>query len=41
LERFQHYAVEHPSVTRSTYCLPHRGVAGTAANYVLALAKRL
>lgn len=41
LERLQHYAAEHPSVTRSTYRLPHRGVAGTAANYVLALAKRL
>ena len=40
-DRMRQYAMEHPSVTRSTYRIPHHDVAGTAANYVLALAKHL
>jgi predicted nucleotide-binding protein (sugar kinase/HSP70/actin superfamily) len=41
IDHLRHYQTEHPSVMRSTYYLPHRGVAGTAANYALALAKHL
>lgn len=40
-ERIRAYAMQHPSVRRSTYRVPHAGVAGTAANYVLALARHL
>ena len=40
-ERIRQYAVQHPSVKKSTHRVPHDGVAGTAANYVLALAKTL
>jgi predicted nucleotide-binding protein (sugar kinase/HSP70/actin superfamily) len=41
VDRIRQYAMEHPSVTRSTYRIPHHNVAGTAANYVLDLAKHL
>jgi len=41
VDRIRQYAMEHPSVTRSTYHIPHHNVAGTAANYVLDLAKHL
>jgi hypothetical protein len=40
LERLRQYEARHPTVTRSTYWVPHQDVAGTAANYVLALAAR-
>lgn len=41
LERIRAYAMQHPSLRRSMYRVPHAGVAGTAANYVLALARHL
>jgi predicted nucleotide-binding protein (sugar kinase/HSP70/actin superfamily) len=40
-QRLQEYVATHPTVRRSTYRVPHAGVAGTAANYVLALARHL
>lgn len=39
LEQIRRYEADHPSVRRITYPVPHQGVAGTAANYVLALAR--
>jgi predicted nucleotide-binding protein (sugar kinase/HSP70/actin superfamily) len=40
LERVQQYEALHPTVKKSTYRIPHYGVAGTAASYVLDLAWR-
>ena len=40
LERIRQYEDQHPAVKKSTYWIPRHGVAGTAANYVLDLAKR-
>jgi predicted nucleotide-binding protein (sugar kinase/HSP70/actin superfamily) len=39
LDRIRRYEAEHPSVTRVSYRVPHSGVAATAANYMLSLAK--
>ena len=39
LERLREHAATHPAVRRSTYRVPHADVAGTAANYVLALSR--
>jgi predicted nucleotide-binding protein (sugar kinase/HSP70/actin superfamily) len=41
LEHVQQYEALHPTVNKSTYRIPHHGVAGTAANYVLDLARRM
>lgn len=41
LDRLRQYEAQHPAVTQSTYRIPHQGVAGTAANYVLTLAARV
>lgn len=41
IEAIRQYEARHPEVTRSTYRIPHHGYAGTAANYVLHLAKRI
>lgn len=40
-ERLRQYEAQHPAVRRSTYRVARHGVAGTAANYVLALAQHL
>jgi predicted nucleotide-binding protein (sugar kinase/HSP70/actin superfamily) len=40
-ERIRQYEARHPSVRRVTYPVPHNGVAGTAANYVLTLAQHV
>ncbi len=34
------YERDHPELTRATYGIPQKGVAGTASNYVLHLAGR-
>ena len=39
LERLRQVEEHHPSVTKVAYRVPHQAVAGTAANYALALAK--
>jgi predicted nucleotide-binding protein (sugar kinase/HSP70/actin superfamily) len=41
LERLRAHAAQHPAARQSTFRVPHAGVAGTAANYVLALAPHL
>jgi hypothetical protein len=41
IEAIREYEARHPKVTRSTYRVPHYGYAGTTANYVLHLAKRI
>jgi predicted nucleotide-binding protein (sugar kinase/HSP70/actin superfamily) len=41
LDRMRRYEAKHPSVRKATYRVPHEGVAGTAANYFLDLAKRI
>lgn len=41
LEQVRRYETQHPSVRQLAYPVPHRGVASTAANYVLALAKHV
>ncbi|MGH7265989.1 MAG: hypothetical protein ACREMB_14265, partial [Candidatus Rokuibacteriota bacterium] len=41
VDRVRDYEARHPGVMRSTYRVPHRGVAGTAANYALHLAPRV
>lgn len=41
MDRIQQYEARHPSVKMTTHRIAHNGVAGTAANYVLALAKIL
>ena len=41
LDRIRQYEAEHPAVKRTTYRVPHNGVAGTAANYVLNLARKI
>jgi predicted nucleotide-binding protein (sugar kinase/HSP70/actin superfamily) len=41
LQYCRDYATAHPVVRRSTCRVPHAGVAGTAANYVLALARHM
>jgi len=41
LEHCRAYVDRQPTVRRSTYRVPHAGVAGTAANYVLAVAPRI
>src|ERR1019366_7826007 len=38
VKRFREYEARHPEVRKATYYVPHRGCAGTAANYVLHLA---
>lgn len=40
-ERIRRYEAQHPLARQATYHVPHGGVAGTAANYVQALAKRI
>ena len=37
VERVRQYERRHPEVRRATYKIPHRGYAGTSANYVLHL----
>ena len=41
VDRIRRYEAERPSVTRIGYRIPHGGFAGTAANYVAALAKQM
>jgi len=38
VERIRKYEAQHPEVRKATYYVPHRGYAGTAANYVMHLA---
>jgi hypothetical protein len=38
VENIRKYETSHPELRRATYKVPHRGRAGTAANYVLHLA---
>jgi predicted nucleotide-binding protein (sugar kinase/HSP70/actin superfamily) len=38
VKRIREYEARHPEVRKATYYVPHRGCAGTAANYVLHLA---
>jgi predicted nucleotide-binding protein (sugar kinase/HSP70/actin superfamily) len=40
-DQIRQYEARHPSVRRAAYQVAHHGVAGTAANYVLALAKHM
>ncbi len=39
VEQVRDFERQHPQVTRATYRVPHRGYAGTAANYVMHLAR--
>jgi predicted nucleotide-binding protein (sugar kinase/HSP70/actin superfamily) len=39
LEAIRKYEERHPEVRRATYRVPHRGYAGTAANYAMHLAE--
>lgn len=41
VDRIRAYEKDHPELTRATYRVPHGGVAGTAANYILHLAGRM
>jgi len=40
MEAIRQYEQRHPEVRRATYRIPHYGYPGTAANYVLYLAKK-
>ena len=39
MEAIRQYEAQHPETRSATYAIPHRGYAGTAANYVLHLAQ--
>jgi predicted nucleotide-binding protein (sugar kinase/HSP70/actin superfamily) len=39
IEQIREWEAAHPEVRRATYRVPHRGCCGTAANYVLHLAR--
>ena len=39
LEAIRQYEERHPELRRATYRVPHMGYPGTAANYVMHLAK--
>jgi len=39
VEAIRNREERHPELRRATYCVPHHGYAGSAANYVLHLAK--
>jgi predicted nucleotide-binding protein (sugar kinase/HSP70/actin superfamily) len=41
LEAIRRYEERHPEVQCSTYRIPHYGYAGTAANYVIHLARKM
>jgi predicted nucleotide-binding protein (sugar kinase/HSP70/actin superfamily) len=41
VDKIRAYEKDHPELTRATYRVPHRGVAGTAANYLLHVADRV
>jgi predicted nucleotide-binding protein (sugar kinase/HSP70/actin superfamily) len=41
IEAIRQYEAEHPEVRRITYRIPHMGCAGTSANYVLHLARKM
>ncbi|GBC81959.1 hypothetical protein HRbin10_01076 [bacterium HR10] len=41
LEAIRRYEERHPEVQRSTYRIPHYGYAGTAANYIIHLARKM
>lgn len=41
VDKVRAFEKDHPEITRATYRVPHRGVAGTASNYLLHLADRL
>lgn len=39
VEQIRRYEEQHPETRRATYKVPHRGYAGTAANYVMHMAQ--
>lgn len=40
-EKIREYEAAHPEIRKGTYRVPHCGVAGTAANYVLHIAEKM
>ena len=40
-EKIRAYETKHPELRQATYRIPHYGVAGTAANYAIHIAKKL
>jgi hypothetical protein len=41
VDKIRAYEKDHPELRRATYRVPHKGVPGTASNYLLHLADRL
>ena len=40
-EKIREYEAKHPELRQATYRIPHYGVAGTAANYAIHIAKKM
>ncbi len=41
IEEIRNYEEEHPEIRKATYKVPHYGYAGTSANYVMHIAKKM